>query len=1290
MVWSLFGYEETPAPADNPKHKMAEDSDVAKTVDEALECDYERDCTPLYKQIENEEWNSVAKFLDTGYWPGNFFADSIPPADQARTWVTRFDPNDNKKVRWSQLPLHLAIVIEAPYEIVGRLIELYPQAVRCTDDQHMLPLHLAMRHGSSDRIVDLLLAAFPDAVNAKGKNDRTPIDCAIRGPNKVRGRILGAFVEKSKAKATKSAVAAYTKEISLLKAKLEDKSQELDEIRSKVTALETAKDSVELDLQAKIQELEQAKSSVETEAHKKFEEYQSERLVEEFEIQKKIEELENEKIELEKAHEQAKEEEVALRRDLETVQTQVVQTTSPDDLESLKKEVQNLKSFRLEASRTQTAEELETIKKQVAQEISKTDDTTKGELQKMQQTIDALRQQSVVATSNDEIGQLKTELAALRKELKDKEEANKTKIDLVLMKKTLEKDMVESENKTQEQIDAVKKLVDAMNLAQLENKTTDELTALKKEMEAMRKEMKERELADNTKKELEALKMQLNQQLTASEGKTKQELKLMKRAVESINVEKLENQTNEELIIVKKELGSLKEQLKETEKSSKMKLELAMLKKSLESELRNTQGKNREEISAIKTAIKSMDKKDMEKKSFDELSLVKKEVTKIKDEMLLKEESKEIKRDLEELKLKLKEQLKSAQGKDKGEMMSVKSAVESINVRKLESKNREEFDAMKKELEQLKKQMYDREAAGKLKVELALMKKSLEAELVRSQDKNRSDVAALQRSVEKLNEQNLNTQNSEQLTALKSEIESLKKEMKEKDQAVKDLEQMKTLLEEQLKESEGKTKADLTAMKSAVEAIDIKNFESNNKDQWLQMKAEINSLKQNISETQSHLKTRKDLEILKEALEAEMKSSDGKTKEELSAMKMAVEAIDLRKLEQANHDEWDALKTEVDALKKELKVKECESMMTQLEDDLKNAKHMHRLEIARYKRTITEIDMNLADLSYYDLVEKKREIESVRDELMPKKKGVAMSSPAPMISSAAARATLSDSGLSAPESIDSSGQQKKRGLRKMFGRLLSRKKNDVEKSSGSLVDEIESQPDPEPVMLPPGMANRTFGSGDESEEDEETMMDGTKERTITRSAVEEEEKKEDELSNYLPASHAPVTLNEDGSVVSNSSKRSMRSRLSAKSVASQKSGTSAKSSQKSVKSVVSQKSVKSAVSQKSVTSKKSTVSQRSQQSAAKAAGVKETIESAVKADPALAPMNAEVNLDEMLDHQRSMTMVTQTEEGGLEVETVVSSSHNSVAGGTGEEEIETVVSATKENLLDDGVTAVSF
>ena len=194
MGWSLFATEES-APASGAK-----DESTNKTVEEALECDYERDCTPLYKKIEDEEFEDVMRYLNSGYWPGAFFADGLSPADQARTWVTRFDPKDDRKVRWSQLPIHLAIVVDAPLAIIRQLLELYPQAIRCTDDQHMLPLHLALRHGSPDKVIDHLLALFPESVNAKGKNERTAVEIAKRGPNKVRGRILEVFIKYTKNK----------------------------------------------------------------------------------------------------------------------------------------------------------------------------------------------------------------------------------------------------------------------------------------------------------------------------------------------------------------------------------------------------------------------------------------------------------------------------------------------------------------------------------------------------------------------------------------------------------------------------------------------------------------------------------------------------------------------------------------------------------------------------------------------------------------------------------------------------------------------------------------------------------------------------------------------------------------------------------------------------------------------------------------------------------------------------------------------------------------------------------
>lgn len=174
-------------------------ADEGEDSNNMLECDYENGCSKLFKKLEEEDFDMVTTFLDTGYWPNTIFKDT-PPADQVRTWVTRFDPDDETQVKWSQLPLHLALVVGAPYDVITRLVDLYPSSVRCTDDQRMLPLHLALRHGAKDEVVEFILTKFPDAVNAKGKNNRTPVECALRGSNKSRGMILQIFVEKSRKK----------------------------------------------------------------------------------------------------------------------------------------------------------------------------------------------------------------------------------------------------------------------------------------------------------------------------------------------------------------------------------------------------------------------------------------------------------------------------------------------------------------------------------------------------------------------------------------------------------------------------------------------------------------------------------------------------------------------------------------------------------------------------------------------------------------------------------------------------------------------------------------------------------------------------------------------------------------------------------------------------------------------------------------------------------------------------------------------------------------------------------
>jgi hypothetical protein len=75
----------------------------------AFHCNYEQNCTALFKKIENHEWSSVDKFLASGIWPDTNTIDHLSPYEQARTWVSRFENSSDpeSQCRWSLLPVHL-------------------------------------------------------------------------------------------------------------------------------------------------------------------------------------------------------------------------------------------------------------------------------------------------------------------------------------------------------------------------------------------------------------------------------------------------------------------------------------------------------------------------------------------------------------------------------------------------------------------------------------------------------------------------------------------------------------------------------------------------------------------------------------------------------------------------------------------------------------------------------------------------------------------------------------------------------------------------------------------------------------------------------------------------------------------------------------------------------------------------------------------------------------------------------------------------------------------------------
>ena len=219
-LWDLFGYTEPPN-----KH---DDSNAT------FECDYDKECTPLYKAMEGGAWLQALDFMDTGKWVDPVFQstmfsshDPIVPERQARTWVTRYEENGGA-VRWSQLPLHAAIIFGAPLKIVETLLTLYPQGVRCTDDRHMLPLHLAIKHGSEDSVVRLLVDRFPEAITTKDAKGRLPI--LIEGPRHDRTKVIEGFVAYTTKTLRKQHEAQMDRALKDMKEQLKAKDKLLTEL----------------------------------------------------------------------------------------------------------------------------------------------------------------------------------------------------------------------------------------------------------------------------------------------------------------------------------------------------------------------------------------------------------------------------------------------------------------------------------------------------------------------------------------------------------------------------------------------------------------------------------------------------------------------------------------------------------------------------------------------------------------------------------------------------------------------------------------------------------------------------------------------------------------------------------------------------------------------------------------------------------------------------------------------------------------------------------------------------
>ena len=788
MVWDLLDPKPDGATLENKSTKAESSarSTQSGTV-EAYECDYEHNCTPLYKKIENAieevEWAPIIKFLDTGYWPGSMFADDLSPKQQAMTWVTRFDLKDNTRVRWSQLPLHLAIVCGAPFSVIGRLIELYPQAVRCTDDQRMLPIHLALRYDALDDTIAYLLMQFPESVNAKGKDGRTPVQCALRAESKVRGKILEIFITKTKTK-TKNKLAAISeaggvdkdKEIELLKAQLEAKSLALQNALSKFTMLSAVKNEVEDDLSQKIDEAEKSKAAVRKESSEQIDSIKDQKLVEEIVLQMKIDDLEKDKKEKEEARLKAKEEEASLRQELESVTKAVASASSPEELAQIKEEIQSLNQSRLEQDKHQVQEQIESLRVDLEKSKSELSGKADPELKSMANTAEKLSDDiKSVRTSND-VTSLRSKAESLGKKMKERNDASRTMIELTALRIAMEADLKNSDGKSEEELASLQRTLHSME--GFERKSTEELATLKAELESLRKDSKKKELVLKTQKDLEELKEALESRLKEADDASQQEITKAMSMVDEIGTELVDRRSTDELLAIKKQVDAHKEEMKEKEQVSNLRVEIEVLKEVLDAESKKTSDKTRQELAELKKALKSV--KSLATKNASELSAEKAELESLKSKIDRRTEMTKSQKELSEMTKLLEEHEKEWDGANKDGISAMKTAVGDLSARHTKLSSEDDIHELRSELKSLREDVELATKATKVKQDLNTLQETLEDALKASAGHTADELVAMKKAVDSISVE-LDIKNTSQWELIEAELTALKDDLKTKE-----------------------------------------------------------------------------------------------------------------------------------------------------------------------------------------------------------------------------------------------------------------------------------------------------------------------------------------------------------------------------------------------------------------------------------------------------------------------------------------------------------------------------
>jgi len=147
-----------------------------------VEVDFEKNPTKLYQLILKQEWENVilrAKNFD----------------EEARVFVYRCD--DQGLLKWRLLPIHCALLHDAPTEAIESILKAYPAGSRAQDDHGMLPIHLAIKKHATPEIINILLSSYPKCIEVPNNNGFTPYQMAQNSSSEHKKYYLRAFTPGS-------------------------------------------------------------------------------------------------------------------------------------------------------------------------------------------------------------------------------------------------------------------------------------------------------------------------------------------------------------------------------------------------------------------------------------------------------------------------------------------------------------------------------------------------------------------------------------------------------------------------------------------------------------------------------------------------------------------------------------------------------------------------------------------------------------------------------------------------------------------------------------------------------------------------------------------------------------------------------------------------------------------------------------------------------------------------------------------------------------------------------------